>query len=193
MPWDKRFDVSATLDKAMRLFWSQGYDGTSMQALIDEMGINRGSLYDTYGEKRALFIAALRRYDVQFRRTHLASLERTHSPRGAIEALFRGWIDLGLKDPGRNGCFLTNTALELAAHDSEIGEIVATSQKETEAFFRRLIRKGQASGEIPRAVDPAKTARGLLAALIGLLVLVRSRPERALLESIAETALASLE
>lgn len=193
MPWEKTFDIDHALDKATRLFWSRGYDATSMQALVDEMGINRGSLYDTYGDKRSLFIAALRRYDQQFRRNRLAELEQKHTPKAAIKALFKGWIQIALDDPGRSGCFLTNTALEVAAHDAEIGAIVATSQRDTEKIFVRLIRKGQVSGEISNDIEPRQSARSLLATLIGLLVLARSRPESTLLTSIADSALEQLE
>ena len=192
MPWEKNFDIDQTLDKAMRLFWAHGYDGTSMQDLIQGMGIHRGSLYGTFGDKRSLFIAALLRYDNQCRKTRLAELEQMDSAKAAIKALFQGWINLALADPNRSGCFLTNTALELAVHDEEIGAIVASSQKETEAFFHRLLQKGQASGEIPEDTNPMRAAQSLLAALLGLLVLARSRPERSLLQSIAESALASL-
>lgn len=193
MPWAKSFNIDKTLDNAMRMFWSRGYEATSMQDLIRGMGINRGSLYDTYGDKRSLFIAALQHYDKQYRKTRLAKLGHEHSPKEAIEALFVGWIDLVTTNADRRGCFLTNTALELSAHDAEIGAIVATSQKETEQFFRRLIKKGQSIGEIDQDQDATHTARLLLAALIGLLVLARSRPERTLLRSIASSAMGSLQ
>ncbi len=193
MPWVKSFNVDKTLDDAMRIFWSRGYEATSIQDLVQEMGINRGSLYDTYGDKRALFIAALQHYDKRYRKTRLAKLEREHSPKGAIEALFVDWIHLVTTDADRRGCFLTNAASELSAHDTEVGAIVATSQKETEQFFRRLIKRGQAIGEIDKGLDATQTARLLLAALIGLLVLARSRPERMLLKSIASSAMGSLE
>jgi TetR/AcrR family transcriptional repressor of nem operon len=193
MPWEKRFDIDETLEKAMRVFWARGYEATSMQALVQAMGINRGSLYDTFGGKRQLFLAALHRYDERNRRARLEALERGGSPRGAIEALFRGWIDAALEDAERSGCFLTNTALELAVHDREVGDLVARSQQETESFFMRLVERGQSEGEIPLSVDAPATARALLAALIGLLVLARSRPDAALLQSIADSAMASLD
>jgi len=192
MPWEKRFDIDETLDKAMRLFWSRGYEATSMQALVRSMGINRGSLYDTFGDKRQLFLATLRRYDERSRRARLRALEQLHGPTDAIETLFAGWIDTALEDPERSGCFLTNTALELAVHDREIGDLVARSQKETESFFRRLIEKGQSDGTIPLSIDAPQTARALLAALIGLLVLARSRPDATLLRSISTAALTLL-
>lgn len=192
MPWVKTFDVEQALDKAMQVFWLHGYEATSVQDLLDAMGINRGSMYDTFGDKRSLFIAALQRYDSMYRRSQLAAIERGYTPKAGIKALFDGWIDTVLKDASRRGCFLTNTALGLAAHDPEIGAMVAASQKDIEAFFCRLVRRGQSAGEIPRNRDPARQSRSLLAALIGLLVLGRNRPEPALMHSIVGGAMASL-
>ena len=192
MPWEKSFDIDETLDKAMGLFWARGYEATSMQALVGAMGVNRGSLYDTFGDKRRLFLAALRRYDEQKRQLRLRSLEQTHSPKEAVEALFSGWTTIALEDPTRSGCFLTNTALELAVHTQEVSELVDRSQRETEAFFLRLIAKGQSDGSIPTSIDGPRTAAALLATLIGLLVLARSRPEAALLRSISDSAVALL-
>jgi TetR/AcrR family transcriptional repressor of nem operon len=83
--------------------------------------------------------------------------------------------------------------LELARRDPEAGQIVAHSQEQIEAFFARMIKKGKALGEIPTRVNPAETARGLLASLIGLIVLTRSRPEKALLQSIVDDAIRRLE
>ncbi len=193
MPWEKSFNIDKTLDNAMRMFWSRGFEATSMQDLIQGMGINRGSLYDTYGDKRSLFISALKHYDSGYRKARLAELEREYTPKRAIKALFLDWIDIVMTDADRRGCFLTNTALELSAHDAEIAAIVATSQKETEQFFRRQTKRGQSIGEIDQNLDATHTARLLLAALIGLLVLARSRPERALLKSIANSAMDSLD
>ncbi len=156
MPWTKNFDVDETLDKAMRCFWSHGYEATSMQDLVRHMHINRGSLYDTFGDKRSLFIAALRRYDDQWRQSRLTALAQAHAPVEAIHRLFHDWIEHALNDPDHSGCFLTNTALELAAHDEEIGEIVAASQRGIEAFFHQLIEKGQASGEIPADINAGR-------------------------------------
>lgn len=192
MPRTKHFDIDATLDKAMCHFWTYGFETTSMQDLVQTMGINRGSLYNTYGDKRSLFIAALRRYDQHYRQARLAALEREQTPMAAIAGLFQDWIAQLQADSIPHGCLLTNTALELAAHDPEIGEIVAESQKEIEAFFRRLIAQGQIRGEIATGIDVQQTARSLLASLLGLLVLARSRPEPPLLQSIADAAMMSL-
>lgn len=192
MPWAKQFNVEDTLSKAMKAFWMHGYEGTSLQDLLRCMSINKGSFYDTYKDKRSLFLGALRMYDVDVRKARLHRLERTHSAREAIRALFEEVVETALADDARSGCFLTNTALELAPHDPEIGRVVADSQREIEAFFRRMIEEGQATGEVSRHVDSAVTARAMLGALIGLLVLSRSRPEEQLLRSIASDAVARL-
>lgn len=191
MPWDKQFDVDATLDRAVNQFWGHGYESTSMQALVDCTGVNRASLYATYGDKRAIFLAALHRYDVMRRQAMLGKLEKVR-PIDAIRRLFTGFAEQGSTDAHPRGCFLANTAVELAAHDAEIRDIVAKAQRELEEFFRRKIEEGQAAGEIAREVDPVAKAQALLAALLGLLVLVQSRPEPRLLRGITAEILASL-
>ena len=192
MPWEKQFDRDEVLDKAMKVFWSRGFEATSMQTLVERTGINRGSLYATYGDKRALFLASLRMYDDRMRRKRLAALEASASPRAAVRRLLQAFAEIGSDRAENYGCFLTNTALELAAHDPEAGAIVAGAQTEIEAFFARMIRKGQQEGDISAGVRPKETARALLAALIGLAVLSRSRPERGLLNGIVEEAVGRL-
>lgn len=193
MPWEKQFDVNEVLDKAMQAFWSHGYEATSMQDLVNCTGIHRGSLYATYSDKHALFLAALRMYDDKIRRRLLADLESSYGPREAIRQLFLAFTSQVSEKGGNRGCFLTNTALELAAHDPEAGKIVAHAQEQIEAFFARMIRKAKAEGEVAPHVKSAETASGLLASLIGLVVLIRSRPERALLQTIVNDAIRRLE
>lgn len=191
MPWEKQFDKQEVLGRALDAFWTNGYEATSMQDLVDCTGVNRGSLYATFGDKRALFLAALQAYD-DARRRMLSEFESRYNVRDAIRQVFQAFTNEVSKSGGTRGCFLTNTALELAAHDAEIRTIVASSQEDVEEFFARIIRKGKASGEIPERVKVAETARGLLASLLGVLVMVRSRPEPALLKSIVDEALRRL-
>lgn len=193
MPWEKSFDVAETLDKAMEVFWARGYEATSMQTLVKCTGLHRGSLYATYGDKRTLFLAALRRYDEWMRGELLTDIELRYAPREATRQLFLAFMEQMSEPGGGRGCFLTNTALELAPHDPEIGQIVAHAQEQIEAFFARMIRKGKAQGEIAAHVRPVETARGLLASLIGLAVLSRSRPDRRLLQSIVDDAIRRLD
>lgn len=188
MPWEKQFDVDEVLGKAMQAFWSRGYEATSMQDLVERTGINRGSLYATYRDKHELFLTALRMYAQTIHHKRLADVESKYGPREAIRQSFLAFTRQVSEKGGNRGCFLTNTALELAAHDPEAGKIVAQAQKQTEAWFAGMIRKGKAKGEVPEDVEPEVTARALLASLIGLSVLARSRPERSLLQSIVDDA-----
>lgn len=192
MPWQKNFSPDEALGKAMNAFWARGYEATSVQDLVDCMGINRGSLYATFGDKRALFLAALRRYDSVYRHDWVTALRQSRSPRQSIMAVFEEVIDAVLNGGSRDGCLLVNTALELSPHDPEIGAVVADALAEMEAFFRTMIEQGQSSGEIPGTVDAADTAGSLLGLFVGLRVLSRSRPEPALLRAVGAQANAML-
>ena len=188
MPWDKQFNTDDALTKAMQAFWARGYEATSVQDLVSCMGINRGSLYATFGDKRALFIRALRHYDAIHRAAWVARLLATHTPKSAIVAAFDEVIDVVLDGGSRDGCLLVNTALELSPHDDEIAAIVANALSDMEGFFRDRIRAGRDSGDIAQRVDPTDTARSLLGLFVGLRVLSRSRPEEPLLRTVADQA-----
>lgn len=193
MPWEKQFDIDWALEKAMRTFWARGYEATSMQDLVDGMGVNRGSLYATFGDKRSLFIQALKRYDASRRAAWTAKIARRRTPRATILAVFETVIDSVLKGGARDGCLLVNTAVELAPHDPEISAIVRDGMAETERFFREMIESGQDGGDIPDHVDAPEAARALLGLYVGLRVFSRSRPEKALLRSLARQAAALLD
>lgn len=193
MPWEKQFNEEAVLEKAMIAFWEKGYANTSLADLVERTGIGRGSLYATYHDKHELFLAALRLYDDRNRKRVLAELESRNGPREAVLKMFRGFLEATGDGAPSRGCFLTNTALELAARDPEAAAIVTESQQQIEAFFGRMIRRGQAEGQFRRDLPVADTARGLLASLIGLIVLTRSQPRRTLLESVVDDAMRRLQ
>lgn len=188
MPWGKSFDTEDALAKAMEAFWARGYEATSMQDLVDCMGIGRGSLYATFGDKRSLFIQALRRYDQHHRSDWTGRLARLPSGKTAIIAAFDGVIAAALDGGCRNGCLLINTALELSPHDKEIGQIVSRCLADMELFFRDQLEKAQAAGEVSPTLSPDQTAKTLLALLVSLRVFTRTRPEPALLRAVAAHA-----
>lgn len=192
MPWEKKFDSDVVLDKAMHAFWAHGYEATSIQDLIDCMGINRGSIYAAFEDKRNLFLLALERYETHYRRTFLAELRNSQPPRGAITSLFDSVVETALGDEGRNGCLLVNTAIEMAAHDEGVAEVVSRGLEETQMFFQDMIEDGQQRGEIAGTIDARETAIALLGLLTGMRVLARSRPEREVLEPLAKRAKALL-
>ncbi len=185
----KEFDQVKAIDGAVDCFWARGYEATSVRDLAAHMGIGGASLYNAYGGKRALFVAALERYANRSSRERIARLEATGRPRQAIEAFLAEIVDRSLKDRARKGCLLVNSALDVAPHDAEIGKVVAGYLEEIRAFFQRNIEAARRAGQVPRNIDAAGVSAHLLGVLLGIRVLARTRPDRALLESVVRPAL----
>lgn len=173
MPWEKDFDTEEALGDAMRAFWAKGYEATSMADLTKAMGINKGSLYNAYGGKKDLFIKAVSKYNRDNQQATLAKLEKMEDPLDSIETLFEALVAESLADDEKRGCFLVNTALELPNHSDDIKEIIEASFADMEAFLRRRLEAGQAKGSILPDLNPKKTAKSLLAQIVGLRVLAR--------------------
>src|SRR6266481_743931 len=189
----KAFDEDEVLDAAVDCFWAHGYEATSVRDLADRMGIGGASLYNAYGDKRALFARSLERYANRSMRERIARLEERHRPKEAIRAFLAEIIDRSLKDPDRKGCLLVNSALDVAPHDAKIGRVVAGYLDELRAFFRRNLEAARKAGEVPRTLDPERTADHLLGVLLGIRVLARTGARRKALEAVAAPALALLE
>jgi TetR/AcrR family transcriptional repressor of nem operon len=188
----REFDEDAVLDAAMQRFWQFGFEATSIKDLAGEMGMTAASIYNAFGDKRALYRRTLGHYiDLSFE-DRLKRIEGRLPPRQAIEAFFKEIVDRSLGDAGRKGCMLINSALELAPHDEEFRQVVALVLGRVEAFFKRCIRAGQRDGTISAAQPAGDLARLLLSVHIGVRVLARSRPPRAQLEGMVRPALAVL-
>ncbi len=177
MPWEKSYSEQDVLTRAMEAFWARGYEATSMSDLVTATGINRGSMYAAFTDKRTLFIRALDHYDRHYRVEFLRQAEKGRSPADAIIAAFEQAIGTPNESKDRRGCLLVNTALELSPHDSEIDQIVRKSFTAVETFFRDMIKRGQAQGSISATIDSADKARALLGLFLGLRVLMKSSPD----------------
>lgn len=173
----KDFDPDLALDKAMRLFWRQGYHATSIQDLVEATGINRASLYATFGGKEALFLAAVERYLAEINRVRIAKLQGNPSPRAAIQGYFDDLVEFAIGDGRRLGCMLTNSAVEFGERGDRIGQRVYGLFDEVEDALTKLIERGQAVGEIDPGRDPRAAARFLLTMINGMRVMSRVKPE----------------
>jgi len=189
----REFDEVTALEAAIECFWHRGYEATSVRDLADKMGISGPSLYNAYGDKRALFAQALDHYVDHSARALIKRLESSLPPRQAVRRFIEEIIERSVNDRERRGCFLINSALEVAPHDKELGALIADRLAEIEAFFHRSIKAAQAEGVVPRDRAAKDVARLLLGVLLGIRVLARSKPERALLEGVARPALALLD
>ena len=189
----REFDEVTALEAAMECFWHRGYEATSVRDLADKMGISAPSLYNAYGDKHALFVQALEHYLDHSARALIKRLENSLPPKRAVRRFIEEIIERSVNDCERRGCFLINSALEVAPHDRELGALIADRLAEIEAFFYRSIKTAQAEGAVPRNRVAKDLARLLLGVLLGIRVLARSKPERALLEGVARPALALLD
>ena len=189
----KEFDLDVVLDRAMQVFWSRGYEATSIRHLVARMGIQRGSLYATFGDKRALFFAAIDHYDRVVTERLLATLEEGGSGKEAIRRFFQLKVELSL-EPGRpRGCLVTNSTAELASRDRGTARRVGAVLAKIEAAFRRAVVRAQKAGEISPARNPRALARFLTSSAQGLSVMAKTSPERTVLEDIVTVILATLE
>ncbi|MFL6796499.1 MAG: TetR/AcrR family transcriptional regulator [Xanthobacteraceae bacterium] len=189
----REFDEGVALEAAIECFWDRGYAATSIRDLASKIGISATSLYNAYGDKHALFAQALERYLDCSARALIKQLEETLPAKQAVARFIDEIIKRSLSDRERRGCFLVNSALEVAPHDKELGALIADRLGEIEAFFYRSIKAAQAEGAVPRSRSAKDLARLLLGVLLGIRVLARSKPERALLEGVARPALALLD
>jgi TetR/AcrR family transcriptional regulator, transcriptional repressor for nem operon len=132
------------------------------------MGIQKASLYNTFGDKHALFVRALAAYQSEICDWYRAALERPGSVRQALGDLLREMI--GPPEPGCRGCLCVNSAVELAPHDPVIANQLRRHNEAMEDLFRRVLQRGKLSGELPSALDVTATARFLLGVIAGLSV-----------------------
>jgi TetR/AcrR family transcriptional repressor of nem operon len=188
----REFDEEAVLDAAVQCFWKHGYEGTSVRDLIEKTGITGASLYNAFGDKRALYQRALDRY-VEDSVVHRIRRCEALAPREAIGAFFDEIVRRSLDDRQHKGCMLVNAALDVAPNDPGFQRMVAAVLIRVEQFFLGRIEAGQADRTITGSLAAKTLARHLLGVLMGVRVLARVRPERALLDGVVSGALALLD
>jgi TetR/AcrR family transcriptional regulator, transcriptional repressor for nem operon len=176
----------------MNVFWRFGYEHTSLDALMREMGIAKQSLYDTFGDKRALYLKALR----QYRNNDHARLRRLFASGQPVKDGFAELL-LGISSESRveheRGCLLLSANMERDAKDKVIAEFLLDNQLKTEAIFTEALRRAQASGEVLNKQDPVALARFFVATIQGMRAMAKLHSNRKALEQVAKLALSTLD
>lgn len=180
------FEPAVAIERAMHAFWDAGFAATSVQELVEITGVPRQSLYNTLGDKRTVYLAALR--------CHLAQesewLGRLRTPHADLETL-RALLEERVRDltePGepRRGSFSANAAAELGAHDDEVAALLQQHTRTTSASFARAIRQGSENGQVRGDIDATVAARSLSMLMQGVALASRAgATRRSLLESVA--------
>lgn len=190
MARSKEFNEDEALDKAMEVFWKQGYEKTSIQDLVGQMGIHRRSLYDTFGDKHSLFVQTLERYEsliaAQIRKQITEEMTTVESIRKIFE------LAIYSDNASPKGCLMVNTAVELSLLDNEVSQRIQSAFKQTENLIADLLIRGQARGEVARSFDIGELARYIHNALIGVRVLVKMTADPKEFESTIDMTLSIL-
>ncbi len=188
----KEFDYNRVLDKAIEVFWCRGYEATSMQDLVNHMAINRQSIYDTFGDKHALFEAALQRYMEVNTDAMIELLQKSDSVKAAIRQIFESI----LKEPveiQQRGCLVTNTAVELSQLDEEVSQKVEANLTDFEAAIEEALIRGQLNGEIRPELNPKAIARFFVNSQQGLRVTGKVNKDQAALRDVIDVTLSVLD
>ena len=189
----KKFDKEEVLEKAMLTFWRYGFEGTSIQDLVNSMGINRGSLYDTFGDKRSLFLAALVRYENTVMKKMIACLEVPEASKPAIVELFYSIVNSTIEDKEFRGCFLTNTAIEMCPHNEDLVNLISADLKLFEKAIKKALVKAQEKGEISLTKNLDSIAQYLVSSLQGLRVMSKVNLSSQSLFNVVEVTLSVLD
>ncbi len=188
----KEFDTAKAIEKARDLFWLQGYEATSIQNLVDHLGISRSSLYDTFEDKHSLFLMTLDQYGESTCSQLTAMFNQLGFSTATIEQFFKSMIDHVLSDEPRRGCFMVNSTAELAHCDTEVASRANRRRVKIEDLFYRAVANSQATGEVSTEQDPRALARFLFSAMQSIAVTVKARPDRQVLEDIVNVTLSVL-
>jgi len=187
MARSKEFEENAVLEKAMKLFWEQGYEKTSMSDLTEHMGIHRRSLYDTFGDKHSLFLKAIDRYADQVGSALAQEIKRAKTATEALEIAF-GYV-MAREDEIPPGCLLVNSAVELATRDAEVDTRSAGSFAKAEQMLEEILLWGQRDGEFNAEVEAKDLAEYLHNVWVGLRVLARTSASKEKLHRILRVSI----
>ena len=163
-----------------------------MTDLLEGMNIGRGSFYDTFGDKRSLFLAALDRFEQTRTTWILQVLADSESTVEAIRYVFKRTVDGLVRFDPRRGCLLANSAVELAPHDPEVAKKISIYIGRTEDTFEDALVRARATGDLPEHKDPRALARFLVNNLHGLRVMARAGANRETLEDVVAVVVESL-
>lgn len=188
----KVFDEQVVLDKAMDLFWQNGYNATSAQVLVDGLGISRSSLYDTFGDKHSLFLKALKQYKKERIDPFIEEANVTEDVEAYIRGLFEAVKAEALSENRSKGCLIVNSAVELAPVDTSVAAIANGIMHDMESALCNAIRRGQENGIFTTKRSARSLARFVFNSLNGLRVTVKFDADKKMFDDIVIVCLSAL-
>ena len=190
MPRPREFDTDAALDAALDTFWRLGYGATRVADLTDAMGLSRPSLYNAFGDKRALFLAALDRYAEGYRAL-AAGMDAEPDGKEAVASALRGVARAFAAPAGPAGCLRVGTTAACGPDDPELVAALAVEQRAMEAAFEDRLTRAQTDGQLAPEADVAVLAAFFVGAISAMAVRARVAPDEDVLVGMAETAVSA--
>ncbi len=192
MPRQKEYDRDRVVEKAMKTFWEKGYEGTSVQDLVNATGLNRFGMYQAFGSKEGLFLEALDMYRNNVSSQMIRILEEGPPGRATLQDFFHNLIEKYTRPEKTRGCFITNTAIESRLRGKDAQVRVNKHFRRIERGLRRCLEGARENKEINGAGDLDKLSRYLLGVTQGLAVFGRTLTDERTMENMVEVALGHL-
>jgi len=185
------FDRQEVLQRALDIFWQEGYCKCSVARLVEATGLKPGSLYAAFGSKEGLFLAVLEFYGRQSVKRLQTCLDNADSPLQGIRKFIDQIGERVLNSEQQRGCFLVNSVLEFSPGREAVNRVVETFFSTIESLFVSALKKSAEAGELPPDQNPAALAKYLLVNIWGLQVLARTNPDEETVQAVLERIFAS--
>jgi len=179
--------MDIAIGRAMDVFWSQGYAGTSLPDLLEATNLSRGSLYAAFGDKHGLFLVALDRYIAESLKRLDADLDPRRNAVAGLRACLDRYVERSTGIAGKRGCMVVATAMELAAHDADAEERIRWFFKSMEARLTAALERARTEGNLIDGVEPTTVARLLVCLLEGMRVVSKTSADHGLSQAVVQT------
>jgi len=192
MPRPPEYDRTTVVEQAMDVFWEQGYGKTSIGDLVEATGLQPGSLYAAFGNKKGVFLEVIEHYNQAFIAKIRALREEPGAAIDKIDGLLQQILEDQASGNDRRGCLTVNAMLEMSSHDSEIGDHLCGYNQFLANAFESLIADAQDEGDIDARQDPGALATFLMNNIWGLRVMCKSKPGKAAMQAVVDGVMAAL-
>jgi len=182
MARSRQFDERQALIAAMLVFWEKGYEGTSIHDLEQAMGLNRTSIYNAFGNKRAIFNRVMLCYKESVMSSLFAAMDKAPDIREGVRRLLNGALDIHFDEDNPGGCLVVLSVLESGQHDAESRAAMQQTLHDLKSALQVRLSKARKTGELPRDLDVGSTATTISTTMTGMMVMGKANFTRASLK-----------
>lgn len=186
------FDPDQALQAAMEVFWRQGYEATSLQDLLQAMGLSKSSFYQAFGSKHELFQRCLALFRERQVKRMMSALNRAPSGREFLHGVLRSTAQEAHSPHPPKGCLIMNTATEFSGRDPLVSALVADGARDFAGVFRAAVIRAQEEGDISHSQNADTLAHYVVTTVSGLKTMVKAGLSPTKVAEVAEVALGAL-